>query len=133
MKSAQILRRYDLASESDEEVVELCTHFIPAHRQRPPAPFTVISQTNLRDVVCCEESQTNDDPLNLAQNSDEIQIIDDVVVNPDEVEIVEESTRNSDEIQLVEEPKETEPTQFRVVKIIIVKKARYATTPVACG
>ena len=83
-------------------------------------------------LVSCEQAQTND-AATLARNSDEILINDDVVVNADEVEIVEESTRNSDGIQLVEEPKETESTQIRVVKNIIVKKARYETTPVACG
>ena len=77
----------DLASESDEEIAVLYTHFIPVHRQRPPGPFTVISQTNLRDVVSFEQAQTNN-AATLAQNSDKIQIIDDVVVNPDEVEIV---------------------------------------------
>ena len=51
----------DLASQSDEEIVELYTHFVPTHRQRPPAPFTIISQTNLRDVVSREQAQTNDD------------------------------------------------------------------------
>ena len=104
----------DLASESDEEVVELYTHFVPAHRRRPPAPFTVISQTNLRD----EQVQTNDDAT-LAQNSDEIEIADNTVVNLDEFEIVEESTHNSDEVQLIEGPKETVPAQFQVVKIIL--------------
>ena len=55
------------------------------------------------------------------------------MVNSEEVEIVDESIHNSDEIQLVEEPKETELTHFRVVRNIIVKKARYTTTAVACG
>ena len=96
------------------------------------APFTVISQTNLRDVVCREQAQTNVDAT-LAQNSDKIQIFDDAVVNLDEVENVEESNHDSDDIQLVEVPKETEPTQFRVVKNIIVKKARYSITAVASG
>ena len=83
-------------------------------------------------LVSGEQAQTNDDAT-LARNSEEIQITDDAVVNSKEVEIVDVSIRNSDEIQQVEEPKETEPTQFQMVKNIIVKKARYETTPVACG
>lgn len=115
----------DHSGESAKEVAVFYKHFIPAHRQRPPAPFAVISQTNLHDVVCQEQAQTNIDAT-LAQNSYEIQITNDAAVNLDEAKNVEESTHDSDDIQLVEVPKETEPTQFRVVKTIIVgKKSNY--------
>ena len=70
--------------------------------------------------------------LDLARNTDQIQTTNDAVVNLDEVEIVKDSTHDSDKIQLVEVSKEMEPTHFQVVKNIIVIKARYTTTPVAC-
>ena len=110
-----------------QEVVQLYTHFVPAHRQRPPAP--IISLTNLRDVSY-EQAQTIDDT---AQNSNNIEIADNAMVNWDEVEIVEESTHNSDEIQLVEGPKETEQNSIPSGKKYHCKKASYTTTPVACG
>ena len=91
----------DLVSEPDVDNVQLCSHYVPPHRQRPPAPFTVISETRLGDEADShpDEIVIGDDVAEInINNSEDIRIINDAEINADEIHVNIQSDVNSVEV-----------------------------------
>ena len=96
----------------------VCTYYIPSHRQRPPAPFTVISKTQLGNEAEIKPDEIvigDDEPEINANNSEDIRIINDAVINADEIHVNIQTDVNSAEGSIVIGSSKTGEIQADVV------------------